>query len=193
MLFFVHGRDRPGVGAEMLALAEAHWSYMDQFAGRLILRGPTLSDDGIEHTGSIHIVNVADRASAERFATDEPFYLAGLYEQVTIVRTVVLLRRESLEGSLTSGVPNALVTGQWPPEPRRAKDTDDQPLPINPDTRLSFVAVLVDDDQSHTTGIVSIVRAPLDEARKIIQPYASQLTDEPAVLTAQRWQRGGRS
>jgi hypothetical protein len=161
---------------------------MDHFAGRLILRGPTLSDDGIEHTGSIHIVNVADRVSAERFATEEPFYLAGLYQQVTIVRTVVLLRRESLEGSLTSGVPNALVTGQWPSEPRRAKDTDDQLLGINPDTRLRFVATLVDDDQSHTTGIVSIVRAPLDEAPRIIQ-----LTDEPAVLTAQRWQRGGRS
>ena len=178
MLFYVHGRDRPGVGAEMLALAEAHWSYMDQFADRLILRGPTLSDDGIEHTGSIHVVNLADRASAERFATEESFYLAGLYQQVTIVRTVVLLRRESLQGSLTSGVPNALIIGRWPPEPHRAKDTDYQLLGINSDSRLSFVAILVDDDQSHTTGIVSIVRARVDEAPRIIQPYADQLTSQ---------------
>ena len=44
MLFYVDGRDRPGGEAEMDDLAEAHWSYMDRFADRLILRGPTLSD-----------------------------------------------------------------------------------------------------------------------------------------------------
>jgi YCII-related domain len=52
----------------MEALAEVHWSYMDQFADRLILRGPTLSDDGTEHTGSVHVVDLGDRAGAERFA-----------------------------------------------------------------------------------------------------------------------------
>jgi uncharacterized protein YciI len=71
MPFYVHGHDKPGVGAEMLDLTEAHWSYMDRFADRLILRGPTLSDDGAEHTGSVHVVDLADRAGAERFATEE--------------------------------------------------------------------------------------------------------------------------
>ena len=154
-----------------------------------------MSDDGTEHTGSVHVVNLADRASAERFATEEPYWLAGLYGQVTTVRTVVVLYRESSEGSLRSGVPNALIliTGQWPPEPRNASDTDLQLLGVNPDSRLSFVAVLVDDNQSHTTGIVSIVRALPGEALRIIQPFADQLTGEPAALTAQRWRRGGRS
>jgi uncharacterized protein len=193
MPFYVHAQDKPGVGTELLDLAEAHWSYMDRFADRLILRGPTLSDDGAEHTGSVHVVNLADRASAERFANEEPYWQAGLYRQIMTVRTVVLLHREPAAGSLISGPPNALLTGRWPPEPRNASDTDRQLLEVNPDSRLSFVAVLVDDDQSHTTGIVSVVRALPGEAPRLIQPFADLLAGEPVALTAQRWQRGGRS
>lgn len=193
MLFYVHAQDRPEVGTELLDLAEAHWSYLDRFADRLILRGPTLSDGGTEHTGSVHVVNLADRATAERFATKEPYWLAGLYRQVTTARAVILLHREPTEGSHTSAVPNALITGQWPPEPRDASATDLQLLGVNPDSRLSFVAVLVDDNQSHTTGIVSIVRALPGEALRIIQPFADQFTGKAVALTAQRWRRGGRS
>src|SRR5215831_10030092 len=108
MLFYVHGQDRPGVQAEMEALAEAHWSYLDRFADRLILRGPTLSDDGTEHTGSVHVIDLADRASAERFAAEEPYWLAGLYRDVTIIRAVVLLHRGPAEDPLTSEAPHAL-------------------------------------------------------------------------------------
>jgi hypothetical protein len=96
-------------------------------------------------------------------------------------------------GSLTSAVPNALITGQWPPELRNASDTARQLPGLNPDSRLSFVTLLVDDNQSHTTGIVSIVRALPGEALRIIQPFADQLTGAPVALTAQRWLRGGRS
>lgn len=173
----------------MLDLAEEHWSYMDRFADRLILRGPTLSDDGAEHTGSVHVVDLADRAGAERFATEEPYWRAGLYQHVTAVRTVVLVGREPAEGELT----NALVTGQWAAKPRSAGDIDLQLPGVHTDSRLSFVAVLVDDDQSHTTGVVSVVRADPDEAAKILQPIADRLAGEAVPLTAQRWCRGGRS
>ena len=193
MLFYVHAEDRPGAGAELLDLAEAHWSYMDRFADRLILRGPTLSDDGTEHTGSVHVVDLADRASAERFATEEPFWLAGLYRQVTTVRTVVLLHREPAPGSLTPEVPRALITGQWPPGPRDASDSGRRLLGVDPDSRVSFVAGLVDDNQSHTTGIVSVVTARPDEARGIVQPFADRLAGQGVALTAQRWSFGGRS
>src|SRR6516164_6755109 len=114
MLFYVHGQDRPGAQAEMEALAEAHWSYMDRFAGRLILRGPTLSGDGIEHTGSVHVVDLDNRASAERFATEEPYWQAGLYRDITIARAVVLHHREPAKGLPAA---SALVTGRWPARP----------------------------------------------------------------------------
>jgi len=193
MPFYVYAQDKSGVEADMLELAEAHWSYMDRFADRLILRGPTLSDEGAEHTGSVHVVDLADRARAERFATEEPYWLAGLYRQVTTVRTVVLLQRGPTERSLTPDEPNALVAGAWPARPRDASDIEGRTLADNTDSRVSFVAVLVDDDQSHTTGIVAVVRGIPGDALGIIQPVVDQLAGEGVALTAQRWSRGGRS
>lgn len=94
MTFYVHAQDKPGVADQLMEFSEEHWSYMDRFDDRLILRGPTLSDDGEEHTGSVHVVDLADRAAAERFATEEPFWRAGLYQEFTADPVVVLLRRE---------------------------------------------------------------------------------------------------
>jgi len=182
MPFYIHGYDKPGVGAELERLSEAHWSYMDRFVDRLIFRGPTLSDDGNEHTGSVHILDVADRASAERFAYEEPFWLAGLYERVDVARTVVLLHRELSVGTL--------VTGRWPPRPRSASDRD--LLGASADNRLKFAAFLVDDSQSKTTGIVSVVTSLSSEALGIIRSLAEKLTNEAVAFTANRWERGGR-
>ena len=193
MPFYVHAQDRPEAGAGLLDLAEAHWSYMDRFAGRLILRGPTLSDDGTEHTGSVHVVDLADRASAERFATEEPYWRAGLYRQITTVRAVVLLRREPAAGPHASAAPNALVTAQWPAGPGNAGGIGRPLLGATPDNRVSFVAVLVDDDGSRTTGIAAVVRGLPGEALSTIQPVADRLAEAPLALTAQRWQPGGRS
>jgi len=189
--FFVHAQDRPGALPEMEALAEAHWSYMDRYADRLILRGPTLSDDGTEHTGSIHVIDLDDRATAERFATEEPYWLDGLYRHITISRTVVLLRREPVEAGLASEAPSALVTGRWAHQPRNLGDTDLQAPDVSPED-VRFMAVLVDDNQTCTTGMASIVSAVPGEALRIVQALADRLIGGPVALTAQRWQRGGR-
>ena len=175
----------------MEALAEAHWSYMDRYADRLILRGPTLSDDGTEHTGSIHVIDLDDRATAERFATEEPYWLDGLYRHITISRTVVLLRREPVEAGLASEAPSALVTGRWAHQPRNLGDTDLQAPDVSPED-VRFMAVLVDDNQTCTTGMASIVSAVPGEALRIVQALADRLIGGPVALTAQRWQRGGR-
>jgi len=182
MPFYVHAQDKSAVGTEMLRLTEAHWSYMDRFADRLVLRGPTVSNDGTEHTGSIHILDVADRASAERFAFGEPFWLAGLYQRVDVDRMIVLLHHNPNEGTL--------VLGRWSPRPLKASDR--QLLGANPDHRLKFAAVLVDDDQSKSTGVVSVAAAHPTEALGIIRPFADQMTSEPVAFKAQRWERGGR-
>jgi uncharacterized protein YciI len=190
MPFYVYSPDRPGISAEMEAMVEAHWAYMDQFAGRLILRGPTLSADGEEHTGSVHLVDLPDQASADRFATEEPFWRAGCYERVTAARAVVLLHREPVDDPLASGTPSALVTGHWPARPGgefRSAPADSFGQPIR------FVAALVDDDESRTTGVVMVVSAVADEAVRIAQPFANRFAGEPVALTVHRWQRGGRS
>ncbi|NRQ34736.1 hypothetical protein HII36_23300 [Nonomuraea sp. NN258] len=188
MPFYVHAEDRPGVGPRLLDLAEEHWSYMDEFDDRLVLRGPTLSADGEEHTGSVHVVDLDDRAAAERFAAEEPFWRAGLYGHLTTDRVVVLLDGRPGRGAYLSEGPYALVTGRWPVVRGEAG------LPGGePDGRLRFVAALVDDDRTGTTGIVAVAPGAPEAARAVVQPVADLLAGAPVTLTAQRWQRGGRS
>jgi uncharacterized protein YciI len=59
---------------------------MDQYAATMIARGPTLSDDGTEWTGSMHIVGLPDAAAALVFAFEEPYYRAGVFAEVFMRR-----------------------------------------------------------------------------------------------------------
>ncbi|MFD3688828.1 YciI family protein [Nocardiopsis sp. NPDC058631] len=193
MLFHVHAEDRPGLGTEMFDLAEEHWSYMDRFDARLVLRGPTLSDDGEEHTGSIHVVEAPDRAAAERFATEEPYWSAGLYAGVTAVRAVVLFDRGPESDPDAAEAPHTLITGEWAPRPHSGGGSDPLPPATGPGGRLLFAALLVDDGGSHTNGMIAAVRALPDEAVEIVRPFADRLAGAAVALAAQRWCRGGRN
>ncbi|NEB37512.1 YciI family protein [Streptomyces sp. SID14515] len=188
MPFYVHAQDKPDVADQLAELCEEHWSYMDRFADGLILRGPTLSDDGEQHTGSVHVVDLADRAAAERFATEEPFWKAGLYQDFMADPVVVLLHREPAVDVLYT-----LVTARWSPHTRTPGDAEQWLSAVDADERPTFVAALVDDDQDRTTGLVAAVRARPDEARTLLQPLADRLAGGPVSLTSQRWQRGGRN
>jgi uncharacterized protein YciI len=186
MTFYVHGEDKPDVLDGLIERSEAHWSYMDQWADRLILRGPTLSGDGEEHTGSVHIVDVDDRVSAERFAYEEPYWLAGYYEPLTVVRAVVLVDR-------TEDRARSLVTAEW--APTQLVDTPAsiaEGLPGLDD--LSFLAVLVDDAATASVGLVAALTVVPAEASDLVRPIADRLNNLAAMkVTARRWQRGGRS
>ena len=80
MQYFVYGRDRPGGFGLKVSLTEEHWAFMDGYADALIARGPTLTEDGEETTGSLHIVDLPDVAAARSFAYDEPYYRAGAFD-----------------------------------------------------------------------------------------------------------------
>jgi uncharacterized protein YciI len=176
--YYVYGADRPGVLPGLIEHSEAHQSYMDRYSGRLILRGPSLSDDGEEHTGSLHVVDVESRAEAEEFAHQEPYWLASFYHPLTIARAVVVVDRKT-------DAPQALVTGEWDPAAVAGLD--------EPDSRLSFLAQLVEDEGGRSIGIVAAVDAPPVEALELVQPVADLWCGGSVVLTARRWQRGGRS
>jgi uncharacterized protein YciI len=82
MEHFFYCRDAPGTDALLEEFAEAHWSFMDGYAGRMIARGPTTDPSGDLHTGSMHMVDLPDAGAADAFAFEEPYYLAGAYREV---------------------------------------------------------------------------------------------------------------
>ncbi len=88
MLYMVYGVDKPGSeGREIRAAARpAHFEYLQQHADKVVLGGATLADDNETRTGSVLIINVADRKAADEFLLNEPFRKAGLFATVTVTR-----------------------------------------------------------------------------------------------------------
>jgi uncharacterized protein YciI len=59
---------------------------MDGYADTMIARGPTLTADRVDATGSMHIVDLPDADAARVFAFEEPCYRAGVYAEVMVRR-----------------------------------------------------------------------------------------------------------
>ncbi|TDW17207.1 YciI family protein [Kribbella kalugense] len=84
--YFVYGRDRAGIGELKGELTEEHWAFMDRYAEELIARGPTLTEDREESTGSLHIVDLPDSEALNAFVYKEPYYLGGAFETIELYR-----------------------------------------------------------------------------------------------------------
>jgi uncharacterized protein len=190
--FLVQAKDAEQVGARLLDLAEVHWSYLDLFADQLLLRGPTLSGDGLEHTGSIHVLEFSDRAAAERFAFNEPYWLAGLYSDVAIHPVETLVRHPSFEGrSSDDERASSFVTGQWRSS-RLAHDSAQLIRVLESNESVIYCGLLVDEVLTSIRGVVAVIdEAPVD-ASESFQSVADVAAGEVVHLVAQRWRRGGR-
>lgn len=66
-----------------------HDAYWAEYLGRVKLAGPILSDDGSTRLGQILLLDVEDRATAERIATEDPFVKAGLFSSWSVRRVRV--------------------------------------------------------------------------------------------------------
>ena len=84
MYFHIRCVDKPNSMDLRMATREKHLAYLKGFTENLYLAGPTIADDGETVTGSVIIVDVADKAAAEAFCAGDPYAQAGLFESVTI-------------------------------------------------------------------------------------------------------------
>jgi uncharacterized protein len=181
MEFFCYHRDRPGSFGLRESLLEKHWSYMDQYAAKMIARGPTLSSDGDTPTGSVHILDLPDPAAARAFAFDEPYYQAGVFRDVVLRRWHNLLGRTMWDfpGGPTGGN-RYLVLGLGPGE------AVDLPGPPDRDELIAAGPMLSDDGTSEL-GAAVIVRAPGPDPARALLAKGSY-----AHIEVHRWQFGGR-
>jgi hypothetical protein len=181
MEFFCYHRDRPGSLALREELLEAHWSYMDRYATQMIARGPSLASNGDPPTGSVHILDLPDRAAARAFAFDEPNYQAGVYRDVLLRRWRNTLGRTMWEfpGGRTGGnryLVIGLGTGQ----------AADLTVPPNRDELIAYGPLLSDND-TNWLGTAALVKAPdPDTARSVLTPHRY------ADVEIHNWQFGGR-
>lgn len=87
MLFAIHAKDKAGALPTRLANYDAHKAFLSDTSGygvRIVMSGPLVADDGATMIGSLFLVEAADRAAAEGFNRADPFFAAGIWENVSI-------------------------------------------------------------------------------------------------------------
>jgi uncharacterized protein YciI len=168
--FLCYHRDRAGSDPLRDELGEAHWTYMDGSADRMILRGPTLTEDREFATGSIHILDLPGPAEARAFAFEEPNYQAGVYRDVLLRRWSNRLGRTMWQFPRYRDDPHFLVLGFG--EPRPIQGAPDESPTVDTD-RLIAVGPLLTDDGMTWLGSAVVLKAPTpDEARAVLTESA---------------------
>jgi uncharacterized protein YciI len=83
MLFAIICADKPGRIELRQSTRPAHLAHLQAHQAQLVEAGPLLDAEG-KPCGSLLLVDMADRAAAEVFATADPYAKAGLFESVLI-------------------------------------------------------------------------------------------------------------
>jgi uncharacterized protein len=154
---------------------------MDGYAKEMIARGPTMADDGDTPTGSVHILDLPDAATARAFAFDEPNYQAGAYRDVMVRRWRNLLGRTMWDfpGGREGGN-RYLVLGLG------EGDGADLTVPADTDELIAYGPLLADDGTTWLGTAVLIRAANPDAARAVLT------ADRYADIEVHNWQFGGR-
>ena len=82
MLFALICHDKPASETLRKETRPDHLAYIRDYDIRLA--GPMLADDGETMIGSIILLEAPDLSSAQLFADNDPYQLAGLFETVMI-------------------------------------------------------------------------------------------------------------
>ncbi|MET8156636.1 YciI family protein [Sphaerisporangium sp. NPDC005289] len=181
MEFFCYHRDRRDSAALRDELLEEHWSYMDRYAAEVIARGPTLDRGRDTATGSVHIVDLPDLATARAFVFDEPNYQAGVYRDVMLRRWQNVLGRTMWDFSGgRDGGDRYLVLGLG------SGQAADLVPPLGQDELIAY-GPLLSDDGTTWLGTALLIRAPDPEAARAVLT-----SDRYADIEVHDWQFGGR-
>ncbi len=84
MLFALICIDKPNSSAVRSAARSEHLAYIEAQKGAVKIAGPFTSEDGQSMLGSLIILEAANLAAARAFAANDPYALAGLFENVEV-------------------------------------------------------------------------------------------------------------
>ena len=86
MPYAIITKDKSGNAHVRAAHQSAHKRYLDQNRHLWLAAGAMLDDDGGNAHGGILIVDVGSMEAAESFIHNDPFWEAGLFEEVIVTR-----------------------------------------------------------------------------------------------------------
>jgi uncharacterized protein YciI len=88
-LFAVHALDKAEALPRRLEHYSAHRSFIEtdqSFGVSVVTSGPLQSDDGETMIGSLFIIEAPSRAEIDAFTKADPFWVEGVWGEVTITR-----------------------------------------------------------------------------------------------------------
>ena len=86
MPYLIETVDKPNHQHVRQASRPAHLEFLAEHAKLLLACGAKLNDDGSDGGGGVYIVDVDTREAAQALIEADPFYKAGLFADVRIVR-----------------------------------------------------------------------------------------------------------
>lgn len=78
MIYSIKIFDKEDDGSLRDANRTAHLKYLEGFEAATLFAGPLLSEDLTQEKGSIRLIDLPDRAAADKNVEDEPYVIAGL-------------------------------------------------------------------------------------------------------------------
>jgi len=84
MLFAIFCTDKPNSSEIRMANRSLHLDYLQGAIDRVVVAGPTQTDDLSGMSGSLLIMEFSDKSQAEDFAAHDPYAVAGLFDTVII-------------------------------------------------------------------------------------------------------------
>ncbi|WOE75391.1 YciI family protein [Alterisphingorhabdus coralli] len=82
--YVIYCRDRPGSKPKRDEAKQAHFRYVEENGSTICVAGP-LKDDSGEITGSLYIINANSKRDAWAFLEADPYFVAGIWDNDTIV------------------------------------------------------------------------------------------------------------
>lgn len=84
MLFVAMCLDKPNSATLRLATRADHLEFLRLHAHDIRICGPLLGEDGESMIGSLLILDVADKATAEQILSRDPYRKAGLFQTIEV-------------------------------------------------------------------------------------------------------------
>lgn len=84
--WYIRGDAKPDAHLRREALLEAHKAYLKPYEAEHFIARGSLRNDAGQWIGSVNLIALPDRKTAEVFAADEPFCKNGLFKRVVIER-----------------------------------------------------------------------------------------------------------
>ncbi|MEL7541395.1 MAG: YciI family protein [Pseudomonadota bacterium] len=90
-LFLINARDKAGASELRLATRQAHLEWAGEYAHKIAMAGPVLSDDGDSMIGSTFVIAFETLDEAKEWAANDPYAKAGVFDRTEIIPFIWLI------------------------------------------------------------------------------------------------------